>query len=163
MRQELVARIDPGKAKDYFFKLCGWSPEVVQEQVLTPVDESSLTSAGHADPDSIMCYQIPAEITVDDVAIPGGDDIDLADYTFAGALYPRSDAQRPLGGSPPGSSARHAGQGSGSPGMVVCFTPGSDPAYVAAVLRAVGGEPSVGWQKADAGPFGVSLPNNPAT
>jgi hypothetical protein len=41
-----------------------------------------------ADPHSVMCYQIPADITKDGKAIPGGKDITAKDFEFAAKVYP---------------------------------------------------------------------------
>lgn len=41
-----------------------------------------------SDPQSIMCYQIPAAITKDGRAISGGKDITAGDYAFAATIYP---------------------------------------------------------------------------
>ena len=37
---------------------------------------------------SIMCYQLPGEITIDVEPIVGGDDIDALDQQFVGEVYP---------------------------------------------------------------------------
>jgi hypothetical protein len=100
MRRELVNKIDRQKAIDYFGATQGWSPEEVEQQVLTPIEEASIRGTAHADPHSIMCYQIPGTLTKDGKPIVGGRDIDKKDYTFAGAIYPRpnkgsSAAKRP--------------------------------------------------------------------
>jgi hypothetical protein len=58
-------------------------------QVLTPIEESSLIGTAHADPNSIMCYQIPGSITKSGQPIPGGKDIDAQDFAFAGKIYPK--------------------------------------------------------------------------
>jgi hypothetical protein len=42
-----------------------------------------------ADPKSIMCYQIPGEVTKDGKPIIGGKDIDTSDFKFAGSIYPK--------------------------------------------------------------------------
>jgi len=89
MRRELVNRIDPQKAIDYFGKSQGWSPDEVRRQVLTPIEESSLLGTAQADPNSIMCYQIPGIITNDGEPIAGGVDIDESDYRFAQSIYPK--------------------------------------------------------------------------
>jgi hypothetical protein len=57
--------------------------------VLTPIEESSLLGTAHADPRSIMCYQIPGTITKDGKPITGGKDIDKKDYAFAASVYPK--------------------------------------------------------------------------
>ena len=89
MRRELVAKIDPEKAIKYFKDTQGWSREEVEQQVLTPIEESSLLGTAHADPKSIMCYQIPGIITKDGKPIIGGLDIDKSDYAFVGKIYPK--------------------------------------------------------------------------
>ena len=42
MRRDIVARIDPARAEQYFGVTQGWSPRMVIEQVLTPLDEASI-------------------------------------------------------------------------------------------------------------------------
>ena len=88
MRAELVARIDPQSAYDYFLRTQGWDQQTVDEQVLTPLDEESIFGTP-ADQDSIMCYQLPGEITIDGDPIRGGIDINATDYAFAGTIYPK--------------------------------------------------------------------------
>ena len=63
MRRELVAKIDPAKAIEYFGRTQGWTPQEVQDQVLTALEDSSLLATAHADAHSIMCYQIPGSLT----------------------------------------------------------------------------------------------------
>jgi hypothetical protein len=89
MRQALVDKIDRQKAYQYFLETQGWDQQVVDQQVLTPMEESSLTATNPPDPDSIMCYQIPGIITVDGEPIVGGIDIDPTDFQFAATLYPK--------------------------------------------------------------------------
>ena len=89
MRRELVDRIDPKKALSYFEATQGWSPEEVQQQVLTPLEEASLWGTARADDSSIMCYQIPGSITKDGKPIPGGTDIDESDFSFMEKVYPK--------------------------------------------------------------------------
>ena len=88
MRRALVAKIDPGKAIEYFGRTQGWNEAEVRAQVLTPIEESSLRGT-KADPKSIMCYQIPGEITKNGKPIVGGLDIDSTDYEFASTIYPK--------------------------------------------------------------------------
>ena len=88
MRAALVALIDPAKAIEYFMRTQGWSEEEVREQVLTPLEESSLRGTA-PDPKSIMCYQIPGELTKDGNPIIGGLDIDDMDFAFAAQIYPK--------------------------------------------------------------------------
>jgi Astacin (Peptidase family M12A) len=88
MRQALVEKIDPQKAIEFFKRTQGWSEEEVRAQVLTPLEESSLRGTS-PDPNSIMCYQIPGELTKDGNPIIGGKDIDTSDYGFAAMIYPK--------------------------------------------------------------------------
>jgi hypothetical protein len=88
MRRALVAKIDAQKAIEFFGRTQGWNPEEVRAQVLTPLEESSLLGTA-PDPKSIMCYQIPGEITIDGKPIIGGIDIDPFDYAFVATIYPK--------------------------------------------------------------------------
>jgi Astacin (Peptidase family M12A) len=106
MRRELVEKIDPEKAIAYFGRTQGWSPDEVRAQVLTPIEESSLLGTPHADPRSIMCYQIPGAITKDGKPIVGGKGIDKKDYAFAASIYP----QRTTPGASPGRAGGRGAQ-----------------------------------------------------
>jgi hypothetical protein len=88
-RSQIVARIDREKAITYFMTTQGWSREKVIAQVLTPLDNSALIASATADPNSIMCYWLPASIMTDGIAVPGGTDIDGTDAQFAGSVYPK--------------------------------------------------------------------------
>ncbi len=88
MRKALVDKIDPQKAIEFFGRTQGWSEAEVRAQVLTPLEESSLR-ATKPDPKSIMCYQIPGELTKDGKPIIGGKDIDSLDFGFAATIYPK--------------------------------------------------------------------------
>ena len=89
MRKELVDQIDPDKAIAYFWQNDGWDANTVRAQVLTPIEESSLWGTAHADPYSIMCYQLPGTITKDGIPIVGGLDISDLDYSFIAKVYPK--------------------------------------------------------------------------
>jgi CHAT domain len=89
MRGDLVKRIDPAKAKAYFDRTEGWTPEEVEEQVLTPLAKKSIMGTAESDPLSIMCYQLPGSIMKDGKAIKGGNDINPKDFAFAASLYPK--------------------------------------------------------------------------
>lgn len=88
MRKELVARVVPEKAYEYFRRTQGWDRQTIDQQVLTSLDERSLISTP-ADQTSIMCYQLPGSITRDGRPILGGVDINQTDYAFAGRIYPQ--------------------------------------------------------------------------
>jgi hypothetical protein len=89
MRKALVNRIDRKKAIAFFDSDQGWTPAEVEAQVLTPLDDASIMGTTDADPTSIMCYQLPGDITKDGKPIVGGTDINAKDFAFAGSLYPR--------------------------------------------------------------------------
>jgi len=88
MRKELVARIDPQKAYDYFLRTQGWDRQTVDQQVLTALDDSTIMGTP-PDQTSIMCYQLPSSITRDGQPILGGTDINQTDYGFAAKIYPK--------------------------------------------------------------------------
>jgi len=89
MRRQLVALIDRQKAIAHFGATQGWDEEMVQLQVLTPLEDGSLISTEHADPKSIMCYHIPGFLTKNGQPILGGTDIIKADHDFTAKIYPR--------------------------------------------------------------------------
>lgn len=91
MRREIIARIDRQKAYDYFRRTYGWSQTMVDQQVLTPLDERSIFGTP-TDQTSIMCYQLPGLITTDGRPILGGMDINATDLAFAQRIYPRGAA-----------------------------------------------------------------------
>jgi hypothetical protein len=94
MRKELVALIDPEKAYDFFLRTQGWSRQTVNEQVLTPLSQSSIMGTP-PDQDSIMCYQLPGSITKSGQPIRGGTDINATDAAFAGRIYPKMSESAP--------------------------------------------------------------------
>jgi len=89
MRQELVARLDREKVIRAYMRTQGWSRQEVIDQVLTPLEESSLLGTPDAESDSIMCYEIAADLTLDGRPIVGGVDITPHDYAFAAEVYPK--------------------------------------------------------------------------
>lgn len=88
MRRALVERIDPAKAYAYFQRTQRWSKEMVDQQVLTSLNEKNIIGTP-PDQDSIMCYQLPGAITTDGMPIRGGIDINATDFEFAGKIYPK--------------------------------------------------------------------------
>lgn len=130
MRQELVDKID----RAFFERTQGWSEQEVIQQVLTPIEESSLLGRPHADPNSIMCYQIPGSITKDGQPIVGGFDIDQSDFDFAASIYPKAAS---------GPKVATAAQDSGmidleSPsGWRIRFARGVDKSALRAILDSI--------------------------
>jgi hypothetical protein len=90
MRRSVVKRIDEKKAIKFFGDSQGWTPLEVRQQVLTPIEETSLIATPKADETSIMCYQIPGSLTISGKPIVGGVDINKTDFAFAGKIYPKS-------------------------------------------------------------------------
>ena len=66
-----------------------WTCQEVIDQVLTPLEESSLLGTPMAEADSIMCYEISGELTLDGKPIVGGPDISGNDHSFAAQIYPK--------------------------------------------------------------------------
>jgi hypothetical protein len=95
MRRALVALIDRDKAFQHFGDEQGWDKNMVIQQVLTPLEESSLLATDNPDPDSIMCYQIPGSITKNGKTIAGGLDIDPSDFEFIARIYPKPKPSAP--------------------------------------------------------------------
>lgn len=93
LRPEVVDRIHVKKAIAYYRRTQGWTPEETRAQVLTPLLAEDIEATPEPDEVSIMCYDIPAEITVDRVAIPGGADISAKDYAFVTRIYPKERRQ----------------------------------------------------------------------
>jgi CHAT domain len=92
MRSDIVRRIDRARAIAYFDRTNGWTPEEVEEQVLTPLAKKSIMGTAESDPLSIMCYQLPASIMKDRQPVKGGADINAKDAAFAASLYPKRRA-----------------------------------------------------------------------
>ncbi len=90
-----MQKIDVAKAIAYFKESDGWSEAETREQVLTPLRDSTLTTSGAADQRSIMCYDIPGEITLDGKPIIGGVNIDATDHAFAAKVYPKTGKKSP--------------------------------------------------------------------
>jgi hypothetical protein len=90
MRSDIVSRIDRAKAIKYFFRSDGWTPDEVEEQVLTPLERTSIMGTLESDPLSIMCYQLPGAIMKDRKAVHGGVHINPRDFAFAASLYPKA-------------------------------------------------------------------------
>jgi hypothetical protein len=89
MRGDIVKGIDRNKAFAYFDRVEGWTPEEVEEQVLTPLAKRSIMGTKESDPLSIMCYQLPAEIMKNRKPVTGGSDINPTDFAFAKSIYPK--------------------------------------------------------------------------
>lgn len=94
MRRALVNLIDRQKAIDFFGQTQGWDASMVEQQVLTPLEESSLIGTMKSDSNSIMCYQIPGIISKNGKPIAGGEDIDKSDSTFMASIYPKAKASK---------------------------------------------------------------------
>jgi hypothetical protein len=96
MRPELVARLDRRKVLRYFAQTQGWSRQETINQVLTPINDAALfqvpgmPAAGAVDETSIMCYQLPGELTIDGQPILGGVTINARDAAYMGLAYPKS-------------------------------------------------------------------------
>jgi hypothetical protein len=90
LRKELVDKLDVQKTIAYFKKYQGWDEDTTRSNVLTPIDDRSLTGASPIDPQSIMCYQLSGQITKDGKPIPGGNTISSVDSTYVNKMYPKA-------------------------------------------------------------------------
>jgi hypothetical protein len=91
-RRGIVELIDPDKAIAYCAAQYEWDADKTRAEMLTPVEDSQLfrldTSVG-PDATSIMCYDIPGEVTYTGQLIPGGRDINSSDAAFNAICYPK--------------------------------------------------------------------------
>jgi predicted ATPase len=142
MRTELVKKIDRAKAIAFFDEVHGWTPEEVEEQVLTPLRTTSIMGTAETGPHSIMCYHIPAAITKDGKAIVTGKDISPNDFAFAASLYPKqSSGHRPLSAGSRSAVERTA---SLPPALAEAARRGELVLYVGSGLSAPAGFPTWG-------------------
>lgn len=95
MRSDIIARLDRRAVVKYFKRTQGWSEQETVRQVLTPLSEAALLQVPgfeKADQTSIMCYQLPAELTTDGRPVTGGDRINAMDAAFVAKIYPTAVA-----------------------------------------------------------------------
>lgn len=139
MRAALVKKIDRRKAIAYYDRTEGWTAAETFEQVLTPLSARSIMGTTESDPLSIMCYQIPAEITKDGKALPGGSDINGKDYAFAGKIYPKK------------ARSQTTDAEAGSPSVVTSEAVGPLPgdAFHIVIMDAFGPEPEANQRTPD--------------
>jgi hypothetical protein len=103
--REVIALLDERKTINYFRKTQGWSENEIRNQILTPLQESSLLGREPGDTQSIMCYQFPGSITKNGKPILGGSDLDEQDIKFCAKVYPKE--QVPPQPPPPDSSGNY--------------------------------------------------------
>jgi serralysin len=72
---------------DYYAKNMAWSKDMVDWQIFRRYDEDT-TQYSEFDPDSIMCYHIPAEFTLDGFTNGWNDDMSDLDRSWAKIIYP---------------------------------------------------------------------------
>lgn len=88
MRKVIVDRLDPARTIAYFRQTQGWDEATTRQQVLTPVEETSLLRPTAPEDTSIMCYQLPGSITRDGRPITGGMNITPSDMAYMAGIYP---------------------------------------------------------------------------
>ena len=146
MRADMIADINRQAAIDYYMASQGWTEEQVIQQVLTPISAGSIRGTGKSDRLSIMCYQIPANLTIDGIAIPGGSDIDAIDREFIAEVYPKPTSPQAASDttaavSPPVSAPpapRDGVEVALSNGVRLTVQPGATEEQVRHVIAAVG-------------------------
>ena len=100
-RKEILDLLDPEKTYVYFWNHDGWTRDVVDQQIFTPLDPNSIWETAQ-DATSIMCYQFSGECTKNGDPIPGGLIIDPLDGRLIGEKYPLLDGGDDGGGSASG-------------------------------------------------------------
>ena len=85
----IIERLDPESVIAAYMRSQGWTRQEVIDQILTPLEESSVLGTDQVDETSIMCYQIDGSLTTDGQPVPGGTDINELDYAFAASVYPK--------------------------------------------------------------------------
>jgi hypothetical protein len=88
LREEIIRRVDEAKALDYFMRTQGWDAAAVRNNVLDPLEKTSIMASELADEMSVMCYWLPGEIMRNGIAVRGGSDISPTDRIFANQVYP---------------------------------------------------------------------------
>lgn len=94
-RRAIIQRLDRERTIGFFRTTQGWTAQMVVQQILTPLEESSLIGTPTAEDDSIMTYSFPAEITVDNRPIVGGLRITKSDGEFSAKIYPETVVPKP--------------------------------------------------------------------
>jgi len=87
-RPEVVKRLDPAKTYAFMEQTQGWSEEMIDQQILTPLDMTGDILASPEEDTSIMMYQFPASITTDGAPIVGGSKITARDGRWMARAYP---------------------------------------------------------------------------
>jgi hypothetical protein len=96
-RREIIQLLDEAKVIASFKASQGWSEQEIRQQILTPLEESSLMGTPHAEADSCMAYQFPGSVTKNGQPIPGGTHITESDGKFLNSVYPKSGGPPPTG------------------------------------------------------------------
>jgi hypothetical protein len=104
-RKAIVSRLDPAKVIAAFGRSQGWSEAEIRQQILTPLEESSIMGTTSAEEDSIMTYSFGGNLTRDGKPIVGGTRITDSDHAFMARVYPRA-TQPPPPPPPTGERAR---------------------------------------------------------
>lgn len=89
MRKAIIERLDRNKVIADFKRTQGWTEDEVIDQVLTPIEKSTILGTAATDETSIMCYQIDGSLTLDGEPVLGGKDINKLDAEFAAKIYPK--------------------------------------------------------------------------
>lgn len=87
MRRDIVDRLDRDKVIAAYMQSQGWTEQEVIDQVLIPLEVSTILYTDHADQTSIMCYQVDGSLTKDGKPVLGGTDINELDHEFAAKIY----------------------------------------------------------------------------
>jgi hypothetical protein len=122
---------DPELVYDYYRRTQGWDRQTVDENVLMVYDRGQISNATAFDPDSIMLYEFPAEITTRPTKT--NYELSALDKIIIGQLYPRPGGPKPGGNGSLSTGAAQSSVGRlldlGVPLHVVHGLPGSQDIY----------------------------------
>lgn len=122
---------DPELVYDYYQRTQGWDRTMVDQNVLMVYDRNQISNSTEFDPDSIMLYQFPPEITTRPTKI--NYELSSLDKAIIGQLYPKLGGTKPGGdgGLPTGNAQWPVGRllNLGVPLHVVHGVPGSQDVY----------------------------------
>jgi hypothetical protein len=94
VRPEVVARLDRAKCYAYFERTQGWSRQMIDQQILMPIDMGSVVASIEQDT-SIMMYAFPSNVTTDGKPIIGGIKITELDGKTIAKVYPGKGVLHP--------------------------------------------------------------------
>lgn len=100
LRGSIIARLNREAVYAWFARM-GWSRQMVDANVFTPVEESALLQPTPPEETSIMTYQFESALTLDHVPIVGGTRLTDTDLSYVDLIYPKATGPTPPVTPPP--------------------------------------------------------------